>query len=62
LKEPNAMEQNKPLNPADGAPRGAWMTAEQAAAFLGLPVVTLRRALERNARTTPEFKFRTSAA
>jgi hypothetical protein len=30
------------------------MTAEQAAAFLGLPVVTLRRALERNARTTPE--------
>ncbi len=56
------MEQNKPLNPADGAPRGAWMTAEQAAAFLGLPVVTLRRALERNARTTPEFKFRTSAA
>ncbi len=48
------MEQNKPLNPADAAPRGAWMTAEQAAAFLGLPVVTLRRTLERNARTTPE--------
>ncbi len=41
-------------NPGEGAPRGAWMTVERAAAFLSLPVVTLRRALERNARTTPE--------
>jgi hypothetical protein len=33
---------------------GAWMTVEQAASFLSLPVVTLRRTLERNARATPE--------
>jgi hypothetical protein len=31
-----------------------WMTVEQAASFLSLPVVTLRRALERNARTAPD--------
>jgi hypothetical protein len=31
-----------------------WITIEQAAAFLSLPPVTLRRAFERNARTTPE--------
>jgi hypothetical protein len=30
----------------------AWMTVEQAAALLSLPVVTLRRKLERNARPT----------
>jgi hypothetical protein len=35
-------------------PGGVWMTVEQAAAFLSLPVVTLRRSLERNARTTSE--------
>ena len=28
----------------------AWMTVDQAAAFLSLPPVTLRRTLERNAR------------
>jgi hypothetical protein len=39
----------KPLPPG-----GGWMTVEQAAAFLSLPVVTLRRSLERHARTTPE--------
>jgi hypothetical protein len=32
----------------------AWMTVEQAAAFLCLSAVTLRRALERNARTAPD--------
>jgi hypothetical protein len=30
------------------------ITVEQAAAFLSLPPVTLRRAFERNARPTPE--------
>ena len=34
--------------------RGSWMTVDQAAAFLQLPCVTLRRSLERNARTLPE--------
>ena len=34
--------------------RSGWMTVEQAAEFLGLPVVTLRRTLERNARATAE--------
>jgi hypothetical protein len=49
------MEKKRPPGQGDGAPRGgAWMTVEQAAAFLSLPVVTLRRSLERNARTTPE--------
>ena len=33
---------------------GTWLTVEQAAAFLSLPVVTLRRTLERNARATPD--------
>jgi hypothetical protein len=33
---------------------GSWMTIEQAASFLNLPPVTLRRSLERNARKTPE--------
>lgn len=32
----------------------AWMTVEQAAAHLSLPVVTLRRTLERNARPTED--------
>lgn len=32
----------------------AWMTVEQAAAFLSVPAVTLRRSFERNARSTPE--------
>jgi hypothetical protein len=31
-----------------------WITVEQAAAFLSLPPVTLRRAFERHARATPE--------
>jgi hypothetical protein len=31
-----------------------WMTVEQAAAFLSLPAVTLRRTLERNARADPD--------
>jgi hypothetical protein len=35
-------------------PPNAWMTVEQAAAFLSLPVVTLRRTLERNARATSD--------
>ena len=49
------MEKKRLPGRGDGAPRGgAWMTVEQAAAFLSLPVVTLRRSLERNARTTPE--------
>jgi hypothetical protein len=30
------------------------MTVDQAAAFLSVPVVTLRRALERNARKAPD--------
>jgi hypothetical protein len=30
------------------------MTVDQAAAFLSLPAVTLRRTLERNARPAPE--------
>ncbi|MFS8065415.1 MAG: hypothetical protein ACMG6S_03490 [Byssovorax sp.] len=34
--------------------RGSWMTVDQAAVFLHLPCVTLRRALERNARKLPE--------
>jgi hypothetical protein len=34
--------------------RGSWMTVDQAAVFLHLPRVTLRRALERNARKLPE--------
>ena len=34
--------------------RGSWMTVDQAAAFLQLPCVTLRRSLERNARKLPE--------
>lgn len=34
--------------------RSSWMTVEQAAGFLGLPVVTLRRTLERNARAAPD--------
>ena len=33
---------------------GSWMTVEQAAAFLRVPVVTLRRSLERNARKEGE--------
>jgi hypothetical protein len=32
----------------------SWMTVEQAAAFLSLPAVTLRRSLERHARATPD--------
>jgi hypothetical protein len=32
----------------------SWMTVEQAAAFLSLPTVTLRRSFERNARSTPD--------
>jgi hypothetical protein len=32
----------------------SWMTVEQAATFLNLPPVTLRRAFERNARATAE--------
>jgi hypothetical protein len=31
-----------------------WMTVEQAATFLNLPPVTLRRAFERHARATSE--------
>ena len=34
--------------------RGSWMTVDQAAVFLHLPCVTLRRDLERNARELPE--------
>ncbi len=34
--------------------RGCWMTVDQASVFLQLPCVTLRRALERNARKLPE--------
>jgi hypothetical protein len=30
------------------------MTVEAAASFLGMPVVTLRRTIERNAQSTPE--------
>jgi len=41
-------------NVAASAPPNAWMTVEQASAFLSLPVVTLRRSLERKARPTPE--------
>jgi hypothetical protein len=49
------MAKRKPAGQADGAARsGGWMTVEQAAQFLSLPVVTLRRSLERNARTTQE--------
>jgi hypothetical protein len=33
---------------------GSWMTVEQAAEFLSLPAVTLRRTLERNARPAPD--------
>lgn len=40
------------MEPQSG--RGSWMTVDQAAAFLQLPCVTLRRALERNARKLPE--------
>ncbi len=32
----------------------SWMTVEQAASFLNLGVVTLRRTIERNARRTPQ--------
>lgn len=32
----------------------SWMTVDQAATLLAQPVVTLRRALERNARKAPE--------
>lgn len=31
-----------------------WMSAEEAATILGVPVVTFRRALERNARKRPD--------
>lgn len=34
--------------------RSPWITVKAAAAFLGLPVVTLRRAIERSARQTSE--------
>jgi len=34
--------------------RATWMTVEQAAAFLGLKTVMLRRSLERNARVAPD--------
>jgi len=34
--------------------RASWMTVEQAAGFLGVPVITLRRTFERNARSTPD--------
>lgn len=33
---------------------GSWMTVEQAASFLSLPAVTLRRTLERNAKATAD--------
>ena len=34
--------------------RSSWMTVEQAASFLALPTITLRRTIERHARSTPE--------
>ena len=34
--------------------RSSWMTVEQAASFLALPEITLRRTIERHARPTPE--------
>ena len=37
-----------------GASPAVWMTVEQAASFLSLPPVTLRRTLERNARSTKD--------
>jgi len=42
-----------PLIAEDGmSASSVWMTVDQAAAFLSLPPVTLRRSLERNARAT----------
>jgi hypothetical protein len=50
---PSAVKRSA-TNTAASAPPPAWMTVEQAAAFLSMQVVTIRRSLERNARATPE--------
>jgi hypothetical protein len=34
--------------------RGSWRPMEEAASFLGIPTITLRRSIERNARKHPE--------
>lgn len=38
------------MSARERSPPGAWMGTERAAAFLGMPAVTLRRQLERSAR------------
>jgi hypothetical protein len=51
------MSRSDKSNPTErSAPpsRASWMTVERAAEFLGLPVVTLRRSFERNARVNAE--------
>ena len=45
---------------AGETPRQAWIGLDQAASFLGIPVVTLRRSLERNARKGADGTTRAS--